>query len=310
MKLSILLVSYNQINFIDQCLDGIFIQNFEDSLEIIIADDFSTDGTSERLKARLEDSRFKVKFLKADKNLGVGKNYLRGIEACSGEYVAFLEGDDYWTDPLRLQKHIQFLEKNPTCPMSFNPFGIYVQKTNSLSIPQSNDNREVVFFSSKQLIQYNVIGNLSVCVFKKTSLDSIPKIFFELDISDWFIGIFLAQHHPVAQLNEVMSVYRINSNGLWSKLSSEYQQNQKKRMTYVYDSMLGYKYSKEFLALRMASRIKKLRDDRKAKLPKQFEQITDKMISYGLILRVSLAIAYLTPKRMISKNEKYYYKNS
>ena len=304
MRLSILLVSYNQIEYIDQCLDGILLQEFDSRMELIIADDYSSDGTAERLKERLKDVTFEVKFLISYKNLGLGKNYLRGIAACRGEFVSFLEGDDYWTDPQRLRKHVDFLERNPLCPMSFNPYAIYHQKTGSLTIPKLKVKSEVNFYSSKKLIQYNVIGNLSACIFRKTALDSVSAQWFEYNITDWFLGIYLAEKYPVAQLNEVMSVYRINSKGLWSKYSEEDQREKKSKLTFTYDFLLGYRFSNEFLAYRLTDRIKKKRDDWKANAPKKLGQVVSKVISQGLISRFSIAVAYLVPKKMIRKNEK------
>ncbi len=306
MKLSIVLVSYNQIEYIDQCLDGILLQEFDSQMELIIADDFSSDGTIERLKERLKETAFEVKFLIADKNLGLGKNYLRGIAACRGEFVSFLEGDDYWTDPQRLRKHVDFLERNLRCPMSFNPYAIYHQKTGSLIIPKLNAKSEVNFYSSKKLIQYNVIGNLSTCVFRKTALDSVSAHWLKYNITDWFLGIFLAEKHPIAQLNEVMSVYRINPRGLWSNYSEEEQCDKKSKLTFTYDFLLGYRFSNEFLAYRLTARIKKKRDDWKANSPKKLGQVVSKVISQGLILRFSIAIAYMVPKKMIKRNEKIY----
>ncbi len=297
-----MLVSYNQIEYIDQCLDGILLQEFDSRMELIIADDCSSDATAERLMERLVGVPFEVKFLSSDKNLGLGKNYLRGIAACRGEFVAFLEGDDYWTDPQRLQKHVDFLEKNQRCPMSFNPFGIYHQNTGSLTIPKTDAKSKVKFFTSKRLVQYNVIGNLSACIFRKTVLESIPKLWFEYNITDWFLGIYLAEKYPVAQLNEVMSVYRVNTRGLWSRFSEHEQREKLNRLTFTYDFLLGYRFSNEFLAYRMTARIKKKRDEWKAKSPKKLGLVFSKVISQGLISRFSIALAHLVPKKMIEKN--------
>lgn len=116
-------------------MDGILIQKTELPVELIIADDCSNDGTADRIRKRLENQLINYRFLEAEHNLGLGKNYLRGIESCEGEFVAFLEGDDYWTDPLRLQKHVNFLDENHPCPMTFNPFNSYHQSKGVLTTP-------------------------------------------------------------------------------------------------------------------------------------------------------------------------------
>ncbi|WP_289031231.1 glycosyltransferase [uncultured Algoriphagus sp.] len=294
MKLSILLVCYNQQEFIDECIEGILIQQTNEPFELIIADDCSTDTTVDQIRAKLEGQKFEVNFLETEKNLGLGPNYRRGIEACNGEFVALLEGDDYWTDPLRLQKHISFLEKNPLCPMSFNLYGIYRQNTGTLTVPSPHGDSKFDYYTSKTLIQYNVIGNLSTCVLRKSALDQIPKSHFDYDITDWFIGIFLAQNHPVAQLKEVMSVYRINDKGLWSRSSREVQIRRKEEVSKFYDYLLDYRYATDFLAFRLASQIKSWRDRKLSGTSNLIQVLLKKILSQGIIIRLSLVIAALS----------------
>lgn len=291
MKLSILLVCYNQQEFIDECIEGILIQQTNEPFELIIADDCSTDTTVDQIRAKLEGQKFEVNFLKTEKNLGLGPNYRRGIEACNGEFVALLEGDDYWTDPLRLQKHISFLEKNPLCPMSFNLYGIYQQNTGTLTIPSTHGDSQFDYYTSKTLIQYNVIGNLSTCVLRKSALDQIPKTHFDYDITDWFIGIFLAQSHPVAQLKEVMSVYRVNDKGLWSRSSRQDQIKRKENVAKLYDYLLNYRYASQFLAFRIASRIKTWRDRQISSSSTRVQFLLRKILSQGIIVRLSRFLA-------------------
>ena len=306
MKLSILLVSFNQLNFIDQCLDGIFLQEYDFDVELVVADDCSTDGTRERIKSRLAKEDLHVIFLEGKENMGLGKNYLRGIEACNGQYVAFLEGDDYWTDPKRLQKHVDFMERQPKCPMTCNPYAIFYQQNSQLSIPHQSKKSGIQFFTSKKLIQYNVIGNLSACVFRKTALKSIPKEWFQHNITDWFIGIYLAQSSSIVQLNEIMSVYRVNLKGLWSNYSSEDQRRKKMRLTQFYDFLLGYRFSHDFLAYRLASNLIALRDQLITKSPPPLEKLIPSFIPSGLLIRLSLGISFLVPKKMIPRNEEIY----
>lgn len=294
MKLSILLVCYNQQDFIDECMGGILIQQTNEPFELIIADDCSTDATLDRIRVRLEGQKFEVNILETEKNLGLGRNYRRGIEACNGEFVALLEGDDYWTDPLRLQKHISFLEKKPLCPMSFNMYGIYQQNAGTLTIPSPHGDSKFDYYTSKTLIQYNVIGNLSTCVLRKSALDQIPKTHFDYDITDWFIGIFLAQNHPVAQLKEVMSVYRINDKGLWSRSSREVQAKRKEDGSKLYDYLLDYRYATDFLAFRLASLIKSWRDRQISRSSNRVQFLIRKILSQGIIIRLSLVIAMLS----------------
>lgn len=112
MKVSVLLVSYNQEAYIAQCVESIAMQEVPFDVEIIVADDFSSDETLAIIKKKLERGKFPCRFLPSDKNLGLPQNYKRGFEACCGEYVAVMEGDDYWTDKKRLEKLAIIMDSN------------------------------------------------------------------------------------------------------------------------------------------------------------------------------------------------------
>ena len=129
MKLSILLVSYNHENYIQQGLKGIAIQQCNFEFEVIVADDCSTDNTLILIRDELGKKGLDYKVLESTQNLGLEMNYKRGFEACQGEYIAVLEGDDYWTDPFRLQKHADFLDQHHECSMSFNRLIVFDQTT-------------------------------------------------------------------------------------------------------------------------------------------------------------------------------------
>ena len=113
MKLSVCILTFNQVNFVKQCLDSILMQRVEFKYEIIVGDDGSTDGT----KSILLDYQRKYPhiffLLLNDTNQGISVNYKNVLSRCSGEYVALCEGDDYWTDSLKLQKQVDFLQYSP-----------------------------------------------------------------------------------------------------------------------------------------------------------------------------------------------------
>jgi len=306
MKISILLVSYNHIDFIHRCLDGILSQEFGQKIEIVVADDCSSDGTGERIKERLDNQFFEVVYLKGQQNLGLGKNYLRGLSVCRGEYVAIIEGDDFWVDPNRLQKHIDFMDRQPQCPMSFNLCSIFNESTQQLIVPSLNGTSAVKYYDSKTLIHYNVIGNLSTCVIRNSVLRGIPKEWFEYNITDWFLGIALAEIYPVAQLNEVMSVYRFNPQGLWSRHSDVAQNEFKYKLTYTYDWMLGYRFTRSFYSFRLASTIKRNRDVLMEKSPDFFNFIMKNFITQGVIYRFTKFVSLLIPIKLIKKDEEVF----
>lgn len=112
MKLSIIVVTYNQENYIRQCLDSILAQKVDVDYEVIIADDCSKDITGTICDEYAQKhTHFKV--YHHPKNIGLLKNWEFVMNKCEGEYVAILEGDDYWIDDHKLQKQIAFLDAHP-----------------------------------------------------------------------------------------------------------------------------------------------------------------------------------------------------
>lgn len=111
MKLSVFVVTYNQEKYIRQCLDGILMQKVDFDYEVVIGEDHGTDGT----RAICEEYAAKypqIRLLPLTENLGVAGNWRRVLLECKGEYIAMCEGDDYWLDDNKLQKQVDFLDRN------------------------------------------------------------------------------------------------------------------------------------------------------------------------------------------------------
>lgn len=111
-KVSVCMIAYNHEPYIRQAIESILSQDVDFPIELVIGDDCSPDGTAavcEEFARR--DPR--VRLLARERNLGVMSNFTRTLLACSGEYVAVCEGDDYWTDPQKLRKQVQFLDTHP-----------------------------------------------------------------------------------------------------------------------------------------------------------------------------------------------------
>lgn len=108
----ILMLAYNHEKFIDKAIKSILMQQTRFSYRILIGEDCSTDSTREIIMdyyIRFPD-KFELYLWK--KNVGMEENALKLMKECRGKYVAYLEGDDYWTDPLKLEKQISFLEEH------------------------------------------------------------------------------------------------------------------------------------------------------------------------------------------------------
>ena len=118
--LSICCITYNHELFIARAIEGFLIQQTSFEVEIIVGDDSSTDGTLQILETYRHQYPQLIRILASEKNLGPLQNEYNVLSAANGKYIAYCEGDDYWTDPHKLQKQVDFMELNPEYSVSFH----------------------------------------------------------------------------------------------------------------------------------------------------------------------------------------------
>ena len=169
---SICMITYNHEEFISEAIEGVLMQKTNFPLELIISEDCSTDKTREICIEYQQKYPEIIKLQLPEKNLGMIQNSLSTLKACRGKYIALCEGDDYWTDPDKLQKQVDFLEVNKEYGMCYtnyipvnvegNPINVQACK-NHIKRSKSGD----IFY---KLLIGNFIQTLTVC-FKKDILD-------------------------------------------------------------------------------------------------------------------------------------------
>ena len=115
VKVSIMMLAYNHEKYIREALDSVVMQQTNFKFEAIIGEDMSTDSTRAIIREYQEKYPDIIKPIFRKKNLGASKNVVSTLKRCAGEYVAFLECDDFWIDPLKLQKQVDYLESHPEC---------------------------------------------------------------------------------------------------------------------------------------------------------------------------------------------------
>lgn len=219
-KLSVVCITYNHERYIRQCLDGFVMQKTDFEFEILVHDDASCDGTAAIIREyeRKYPGVFRCVYEK-ERQWGK-KDILRDImfPLVRGEYVALCEGDDYWTDPLKLQKQADFLDRNPKCSICFHPVlvmwenGEYADSV----FPDEKLLAKVGHLNFPALLKRNFIQTNSVVYrwrFKNESLSMIPR---RIMPGDWFLHLLHAQCGEIGFLPEVMGVYRKHPGGVWN----------------------------------------------------------------------------------------------
>jgi len=128
---SVVTITYNHEPWIAKTIEGVLAQKVDFPIEYIIAEDCSTDGTREICERYAENYPAIINLLDSEKNLGFKENEKRAMEKVRGKYIAFCEGDDYWTCPDKLQRQVDFLEANPDYSVCFTRFKNYNAETDS-----------------------------------------------------------------------------------------------------------------------------------------------------------------------------------
>lgn len=214
---SVCLITYNHETFIKDAFDGIINQKTNFPIEIIVSDDCSKDKTIEIIQSYKDRYSTLVTVLKNETNVGMHKNWERAIRACKGKYIALLEGDDYWIDPLKLQKQIEILEADETLAISCTNAKVEL-------VGADKKHPDYVLkkegrYSLKELIQEAFMPTCTV-VFRNGLLPTIlPKCFYTAPMADFPIHLLNTLKGDIFYLDTTTSTYRLHGYGEWGKLN-------------------------------------------------------------------------------------------
>jgi glycosyltransferase involved in cell wall biosynthesis len=208
------MITYNHEPFVAQAIEGILMQKTDFETELIIGEDCSTDNTRAICLAYKEKYPDKITLLLPDKNLGMDKNFLEVLKASSGKYIAVCEGDDYWTDPLKLQKQADFMEANPEYAIVYHRVKILEQETGLLKDEYQNTLQEEQTYTILDLAKRNFIHTPSI-LFRRSSLED--EYFSRPDASmmDYYLWMLCAKNGKIKYLPEFMAAYRTWNGSGW-----------------------------------------------------------------------------------------------
>lgn len=249
MEVDVLIVCYNQEKYIRQALESVLMQRVSSDIEVrvVVADDSSTDGTIAIIHEIEKRSIFPFVYLDSLSNMGHIANYQRAFSACKGDYVCVLEGDDYWTSPYHIEKHVRCLDEHREIAMCVNKLVLYYQDDCFYHVRENINSDNLCYVTTRDHILQNRIDNHSACCYRTELLHRIPLSVMGDTFDDWLLGIFMSQFGFIGQLSEVTSVYRIHHSGVWSGQQSEAQNVQVLHNIEVADRIFEGKYHKEMM---------------------------------------------------------------
>jgi glycosyltransferase involved in cell wall biosynthesis len=212
IMVTVICTAYNHEPYIRQCLDGFVMQKTNFSYEVLINDDKSVDGTADIIR------EYELRYEKIIKAIYQTENqYSKGnfplekilLPRATGKYIALCEGDDYWTDPYKLQKQVDFLEANKDYGLIHTAFEIVNSNDNTCENYSAKSDHEITF---DNLIIGNRIGTLTVC-FRKSLFDLYIKEINPLDkgwlMGDYPLWLWISTKCKIRYFADITGVYRI-----------------------------------------------------------------------------------------------------
>jgi glycosyltransferase involved in cell wall biosynthesis len=219
MKVSVCIVTYNHESYIRETLDSVLMQDFDHPYEIVVGDDASIDRTPEILQEYADRYPDRFKLILHEKNLGPRGNVQSVRKQLTGEYIAVLDGDDFWTNAQKLQKQISFLDENPSFSASAGLYRSVVEKKEHLhGPPVSPDQPEVI--DMERFLDGVWIGASSF-VYRFSMVPEIPNWIWKLKCGDKGLQFLCVEQGPIRFFNEEFQAYRIHGGGMYSGIQAQ-----------------------------------------------------------------------------------------
>lgn len=220
---SICCTTYNHEPYIAEAIEGFLMQETTFPFEILIRDDCSTDRTASIVKEYADKYPTLINPIYEKEN-----TFSKGVrpmtqlyKIANGKYIALCEGDDYWTDPLKLQKQVTLLKKYPEAMMSIAYTDLYNDDNGKMKFIRtfSGNDKELQGFDD---INSNYFHTSTYLVKTERLKKIVDECFIEnITFSDTVLRYMLIIYGPFVLLPEVVSVYRSTGKGIWSSLNTE-----------------------------------------------------------------------------------------
>lgn len=234
---SVKMITYNHVAYITKAIEGVLNQKTNFKYELVIGDDYSNDGTTVIIENYYHNFPEIIKPIIRKRNIGPKLNAENLNNYLSGKYVALCEGDDYWIDPYKLQKQVDFMESNTEYSMCFHNAFVLKGNSNEMKLFASLEDRE---YTPNEILVNWLVPTASV-LFRKEYLNN--KIYDKNYIfTDIALFLTLCEYGKVRCLNETMAIYRRHETGL---TQNKYKLKQRIVHFNTLNKNFNYKYNKE-----------------------------------------------------------------
>ena len=211
------ITTYNHEKYIKRALESAVMQKGEFIHEILVSDDGSTDQTRDVIRKVMDMYPGYITDVSGGENLGISGNMRKCFGLAKGDYVAVLEGDDYWISEWKLNRQVRFMRNHPECSMCFsrikllNPDGKFALLPRQAGLPAKVTGEDFIRDPNQ-----NLIANFSCCMFKGDIVRGFPDILYSVRFNEIACAFYIEQRGPIGFLPDIMSAYRIHDHGVWS----------------------------------------------------------------------------------------------
>jgi glycosyltransferase involved in cell wall biosynthesis len=217
-KVSVSIITYDQERYVAQALDSVLAQKVDFDYEIVVADDCSRDGTADILLDYQRRHGHRIRLVQRPQNIGMVRNFFRTFGACRGQYIAFLEGDDYWTSPHKLQRQADLLDRDPGLALCFHRARMVIEGTDHSGLHPPDG--ATLPSSMEDLLTGDCILTCTTMA-RNGLIGELPAWCEEMPIGDWPLFVLLARHGGIGYLEDEMATYRLHPTSAWSSLTRE-----------------------------------------------------------------------------------------
>jgi glycosyltransferase involved in cell wall biosynthesis len=215
VKVSVCIIAFNVEAFIAQAIEGALAQRTNFDFEVVIGEDCSQDSTKEIIADYHRRFPKLIRAIFRENRLGMVRNFAETVLACKGQYIAMLDGDDFWNSPDKLQKQADLLDDHPECSGCYHNVNLLNEDDPQGNRPKHSKGQKA-FLGLHELAAGNPVCAGSM-LFRAGLFNEFPGWYFKMPMQDWPLYVLNAHFGPVAYIDEILSTYRIHRNGDWSR---------------------------------------------------------------------------------------------
>jgi glycosyltransferase involved in cell wall biosynthesis len=244
VKVVTVIHSYNHEPFVAQAVASALDQDVDARYRVVVFDDCSTDRTSQILEAIAAAHPQRLRIVRPAVNQCSNRPFASFIRTANVEYVALLDGDDYWTSRSKLQRQVAFLDENKDCSICFHNVSVLDHETDHQT-DLFNANDQPLRTGIQDLIRRNFIAGCSALI-RVDAIRCLPGWYEEALFGDWPLYLIASTKGDIGFLPDVMATYRVHRGGLWSSQSKaaqlgqliDFMQQVNEHFDYVFDPLI------------------------------------------------------------------------